>query len=213
MIISENVFVGISLHNKYFSKRNISTLLKYSYYWVNELLFLVADSLNRYNYMLKFRINEKTAVKKSHIEGEQVLNMLFKIISDNKITKPLITIKKWDEYVPFISDVQNNLEYLLKHNPMFRNDLTILSQKYLKDKIGLDYMDSDSIKISSKYIIEEMAISIYISEYTKYHCEIYPGEDIGLVNEIYSNKYGTNILNSILNNKLQERQYFSLKFE
>ena len=176
------------------------------------MIIVVADSLNRYNYISKDNnLNEETASIKANEIGNQYFNHIKKIVQKNYNIQD-IKLERWDNLVNQyeVQYIMTNLIKLSEISMSFLNDLNKLSHSHLtKNSLPIN---NYNLYNNNLYLIEEMSVSIYLTEILDYNIEIYPRGNIALLSEIYSNKYDSFDLKTILNKNITKRRFFNLEF-
>ena len=177
-----NIFIGISLGNKWFSKENLQEYLKWALkYSKGEILFLIADKIHAINYGVRSSYESKNRnIKRALKEGSKIKQMLGELIFElPKEEQSKIKILRWEEYKKndefykkYVSIVYDEFE----KNKKFKERILSLIKSMIKDK---KFSNEEYLELS-KYLIEEFILSYsgvkMNSEY--FGMYIYPQESI-----------------------------------
>lgn len=93
-----NIFIGISLGNKYFSKENIKDYLLWALENTKEkVAILIPDKIHAVNYEVRSKYSKERAENLAFREGEKVKAVVENILSEIESEKrALLNILKWE---------------------------------------------------------------------------------------------------------------------
>jgi len=174
-----NIFVGISLGNKYFSKENIKKYILWALENTKEtVLFLIADQNHAINYEVFNSYNREKALQLASRRGDKVELTIKKIIESLPPEKrSLIKVARWEEaresqYYKekikiFLNEFQENNEF---------HDFII---KIVQENLGLKTKNINVLKLEklSLYVLDELPILLNGVEFQSkiYDLHPYPG--------------------------------------
>ena len=94
-----NIYLGISLHNKWFTKNNMKESILWGLKYTKKRFGLViADTLQAINYENKDKYSKKSAIKKALKEGEKIHEILKEILFElPKQNRKKIDIIHWED--------------------------------------------------------------------------------------------------------------------
>lgn len=171
-----NIFIGVSLGNKYFSEENIKDYLLWALENTKEkVAILIPDKIHSVNYEVKSSYSKKRAEKLAFKEGEKVKSVIeniFKELSPER--RAIVDILKWedietDEYKIMVAILREEFG----KNEKFRNLIIEIVKENVqsKDPDGSDY---EKLAI---YPLEELPMLVSGIEHrgTRYDLLPYPG--------------------------------------
>ena len=185
---SGHYFMGISLTSVgFFSKKIVSNYIKSLNSNAISFTVLVADSLEKWNYMYFKNYSEYKAYKKAKTVGKQFYDGYIKLSHIFPHLNVILSsdIEKMDNFNSMFSIIW---EYY-NSNINFQYDVKKQVKRNLKNKLG-DLEAKYISDILSLYLIEEVAITvgIYSGSILSKMVQISPKIDI-LLNELYNNTY------------------------
>lgn len=187
-----NIYVGISLGNKWFTKENLRKHLEWSLKYTKDRVgLLVADTLHVINYEVRNNMKKETAIKKSLKKGDEMVELLKELINElpgNSQGK--IDIIRW-------KDVKENLfneEFLsvlykeYDNNKNFGEYLLEIVRKHLQES-DEDFSEEKIVQLG-EYIINELPELLhgFVFKGTLYNCYTYPYDSLltMMVEKIYN---------------------------
>lgn len=156
-----NIFIGISLGNKWFTKEHLREYLNWALdYTKDRVLFLIADNIQAINYNARNKQSMESALKKAIKEGDRIGLIIKELILElSKEQQNKVEILRWEEYEQcdnfykkYILRIHNKFEKDLK----FKEEILKLVRNSIKDKV---FSSEDYLSLSN-YLLEEF-ISIY----------------------------------------------------
>jgi tRNA-dependent cyclodipeptide synthase len=174
-----NIFVGISLGNKYFSKDHLEKYILWALENTKkDVAILIADINHAINYEVFNGLSPKKAIGKALRKGLEVETILKEIIETlPKNKQSLVKIAKWDalrnsqiykKLFPIILDE-------FKNNTLFYDTIQKIIQESLKERvIGLEKNKLDKVAM---YVLDELPILLCGFEFDGriYDLHPYPG--------------------------------------
>ena len=123
-----NIYVGISLGNKWFTKDHIKEHLLWALKHTKERAgLLVADTLHAINYEVKEKKSVENARKKALRKGDEMISILKEIIKElPKEQQSKVDIIRWDDvkandyYKDFLSTITKEYEKYRMINGIFQ---------------------------------------------------------------------------------------------
>ena len=173
-----NIYIGISLGNKWFTKENIKEYILWALKYTKERVrILIADTLHAINYEVRNKETPEKAIKRSLKEGdkfEKIIHEILTELSEEEIK--LIDIIRWEdvkkdsfnkEFIPFFyKEFENN-----KH---FREEILKIVRGFTK-KEKIKFNEED-IRRLCDYILLEIPELLHGFSYNgiHYNCYLYP---------------------------------------
>jgi len=170
-----NIYIGISLGNKWFTKKNIREYIVWALkHTKNKVVILIADKLHSINYEIRGGYNHERAVKKALREGNKFLKLLKGIISglpDEK--KEKIDIIRWEK-LEKISEHKKAVKILYREfnkNKDFKKHIS----RIVKQSMEKEFSEKEIEKLSY-YVLNELPEMLRGFYYKKdyYNAYIYP---------------------------------------
>lgn len=171
-----NIFIGISLGNRYFSEKNIKDYLLWALENTKEkVAILIPDKIHSVNYEVKSGYSKERAKKLALREGEKVKNVCENILAQlSQERRAFVDILKWGNIE---TDEHKNMVAILceefEKNEKFRNLIIEIVKEYVQFA-GLDNSEYEKLAI---YPLEELPMLISGIEYRgiRYDLLPYPG--------------------------------------
>ena len=177
-----NIYLGISLNNKWFTKENIREYILWALkYTKSNVGVLVVDTLQSINYQVRSKYSEKAAIKKSLKEGDKIINIIKEIVLElPSERRKNIEIIRWDDIT---SDINYKLTLPLfveeyNNNPKFRDEIKTAVQSFTENLPG--EFSEEKIEKLGLYVINEMPelANGFTFNGTHYNCFIYPQDSL-----------------------------------
>ncbi len=171
-----NIFIGISLGNKYFSEEHIKDYILWALGNTKEkAAVLIPDKIHSVNYEVRNGYTKERAVKTAVKEGEKVREIIKNILNDLSLQKRnSVEILKWEDIE---TTEHKNMTLVLNEefnkNEQFKNVvIEIVKENIQSEKIT----HSDYEKLAS-YPLEELPMLVGGIEYKGISYELlpYPG--------------------------------------
>jgi len=171
-----NIFIGISLGNKYFSEENIKDYLLWALENTKEkVAILIPDKIHSINYEIKSGYSKDRAEKLAFREGEKIREMVENILAKLSSKKrALVDILKWEniqtsEHKFMVETLQKEFET----NEEFKN----LIIEIVKENVQSEKMNNSDYEKLAIYPLEELPMLISGIEYNglRYDLLPYPG--------------------------------------
>ena len=150
-----NIYIGISLGNKWFTKRNIKEYILWALKNTkNNVIILIADKLQTINYEVRGKYSYERALKKALREGDKMLLLLKRIIRVlPKKQQEKIDIIRWEELedLPEHKRAMKILNREFKKNKNFREYILKIVRKSIERKFN-----EEEITKLSYYVLNEL---------------------------------------------------------
>ena len=142
---------------------------------VSSVEFQLADTLQRYNQMWRYNLDEDRANRRSRSLGDKWLVTNSSTIRYAMSVFDHVTVSRWDYWLnqPEVSNIVRNLTRLTTNDVRLKSALSADIERYLQSR--KTRVDSNRVTLSRAFLIEEMAVSA-VSVLIEPANEIYPGE-------------------------------------
>ena len=171
-----NIWIGISLGNKYFTKENIKKYILWALKNTKEdVVVLIADKIHSINYQIRNEYTRERALQVALRKGQEIKHSISKIIKslpEEKQNK--INILVWDD-IERNSDFKSTKNIILnefKVNPIFHKRIVEIP----KENKSFKFTEEEFKKLSF-YALNELPLFIKGIKYDKkiYNLIPYPG--------------------------------------
>jgi len=172
-----NIFIGISLGNKYFTPQNIQAYIVWALENTkNKVAVLIPDKIHAINYEVKNDYSPERARSVAQRKGDKVKKIVLEIKNGLRIPESKLQIIRWEE-------IENESHlYMLKvfHNAFRENadfkEVIIKMVKETPHLSGLGFDDSQYAKLA-QYVLDElpMLMSGIQKDNVSYQLLPYPG--------------------------------------
>lgn len=173
-----NIWFGISIGNRYFTKNNIKQYISFGIDNTNDkLLILIPDELNIINYEVKYKYSKEKAKELALKQGEEYKRSILKILNTFPKEKQCkVIIVKWKDITFNNIEYQNMKNLLLKefdNNQEFHRVIINIVKENVKNN---EFSDKEFSQLAS-YILDELPLFISSLKYEGniFGLLIYPG--------------------------------------
>lgn len=181
-----NIWIGISLGNKYFSKENIKKYILWAIENTKEdILIVIADRIYGINLEVLDKYSKKRAFEVAMKKGEEKEKEIKEIISELPTEKQkLINIAKWREAT--ISKYHDyRVEFLFeefKKNKSFKNFVISIVKE--NPKVAKKELSEEQLNKLAEYVLYEIPVFLNGVKYKDkvYGLNVYSG--VGLIDEL-----------------------------
>ncbi len=176
-IVERKARIGVSLYNPQTSGKLLSTYIsKLSKLNYSKIEIQVADTLHRFNLVWKKEVTLSEAHKISLQDGEKWLSKNRKFLMDENIAAD-IHLTRWDDWLqhPYFKKYYTLICDLFDTDKIFHE--RIHSDVYQYFKRTLEEMEEEKIKLSIRYLIEELAVA-GLTNNVDPAIEAYPGPQL-----------------------------------
>jgi tRNA-dependent cyclodipeptide synthase len=195
-----NIYLGISISNHYFSKKNVAEYLTWAIQNSRTTpLILIADELQAYNYQAFYDMNYNKAISTAKNIGDEIHRMSEKVIrtlnQKYEYTKQIPIVHICDIATDMHKEKQEILEQEFRDNTQFKSEITKIITANLKTKILTPHQQT----LLSKYILAEIPLQNNM-QYNgiQYNLYPYPGTTTGiLMNDLAQRRIFPEIANKI----------------
>lgn len=168
-----NVFIGISLGNKWFSRENLREYILWALKYSNEkVLIWVADKIHAVNYEIKDRQKPGNALKRAIKEGDKRITLINEIISElppREQQKVEIIRCKDLEVLEFHKKRRAFFYKKFKEDEKFKDEIF----KIVKSTITLKFEDNELERLS-EYVLDELPEIMGAFEYSGVEYSVHP---------------------------------------
>ncbi len=170
-----NIYIGISLGNKWFSKENIENYLLWTLgHTKSKVSILIADTLHAINYEIKDRKTAQNARSKSLKEGDGFELIARSIIGHlPKEQREKIDIVRWNiiERDKTLSRIKKNFYSEFEKNQHFKKSIMEIVRENVNKSVRK--LTDNEIEELCRYVLEELAEVVNGFEYNGIHYNLY----------------------------------------
>jgi len=171
-----NIWIGISLGNKYFTEEHIRDYILWALdYTKDKVVVLIADKIHSVNYEVRNEYTEKRALSMTMRKGAEVKEVVAKIIKNlPKSEQKRIEVLSWKDIEDINYEKQKNILFKeFNTNKKFYNNVIKIVRESVKDK----KLNIEDYKKLSQYVLNELPVFIDGVTYRNYlyNLIIYPG--------------------------------------
>lgn len=190
-----SAYLGISLGSSYYSKERLKSYLAWATISCGKFAFLVGDSIYALTHSVVKRMALPQSLAVSTRMGDEMCTAVYRAGVEADISPIVIRFSELrdDPEYSKLLEVGNDL---YSSSAQFRKAVRTQVWTNLHARLA----DLPEICSSSScghaecerldsYVIEEIAGLITMSEYRDYQLEVYPGNDLLILKDIYSGKY------------------------
>jgi len=182
-----NIFIGISLGNKWFTKENIKEYILWSLDKTRrDILVFVADGLHAINYQYKDHYSWERALGRAERVGDKYIEIIKEIINelpDEK--KKLITLIRWadlensegyeEDQKIIYDEFENNLEFKEFILNIVRSSVSKIADRIFKD---------EEIEGLANYVLRELTLFLKGANYKGIRYDMHPYPSFTLINDL-----------------------------
>jgi tRNA-dependent cyclodipeptide synthase len=207
-IVGTNVFVPISLGNHYYSSEILRQVM-FEFVDKSQLsVIFLCDRLRYLSYSIRGDTNLRRISANIRLQLDQMTQALINV---GLSSRPNVMIADWSllhddsRYFGLLS----SLEKLVQENPMLRQRAGDYATELMNRFHGSDGHNLDErIRLQLQYVIEETALSLYMTEIRGYNVEVYR-RGMGFVDYLYDQRPAD--LMSILDKSTLDRRFISIE--
>ena len=169
-----NIYLGISIQNQFFSRKNVSEYLSWAHLCSKDIpVILIADELQAYNYQAFYDMNYTVALSKAKAKGDEIHRLAERVIrnlSENySDIKQIPILHIHDITTDKHREKQEILEKEFRDNAMFRSEITRIMGENLRTK-SFSATQQDQL---AKYLLTEIPLQNDLV-YNRTHYDLYP---------------------------------------
>lgn len=185
-----NIWLGISLGNKYFDKKNLKKYINWSLENTRqEILIVIADSLHAINHEILDNKTPKAALKKALKNGEKKYKETTDVVKGlpkEKVEK--INVVRWDNVIQN-TNYQNNERIIkkeFKENKIFHDYIIKIVKDGRKDrKDKLEKLSQEKLDRLAEYILGELPFFVNGIEYENIIYTLIPYPGFTMLDELF----------------------------
>jgi tRNA-dependent cyclodipeptide synthase len=183
----KHCYMGISLDNPSFYGRSLQALLLWATNNCEQCLVIVGDFLRRYNEHIFSGTAGEAAENASLQSGENYIAQTREIFS--RFPEPAVKIIRWkdclekEEYKKAKKIIDNLYDSDEAFRSSLQKDAFSFINRQKRNKQNPKVSIENAIDISSKYLLEEVAVFSALSE-LGWNVEIYPGPELHVLVDI-----------------------------
>jgi tRNA-dependent cyclodipeptide synthase len=181
-------FMGISLNNKFFSKKVMRQYIRWCSKQFSETLILIMDDPERYNYIVLDKMPVWEATDKSRDLGLQLKASYEKILIQFEI--PNVKIVLFSEFWKDaeFERINNLVEKECQRNVDFKNDSMESTRVWIGKRVSADSFSEAELNTLNKHIREELASLFYLTE-KGYVIELDPTPELSTKKKVYEDEF------------------------
>jgi tRNA-dependent cyclodipeptide synthase len=207
-IVGANVFVPISLGNHYYSSEVLRQVM-FEFIAKSHLsVIFLCDRLRFLSYRIRGETDLRRISANIRIQLAQMTRALMKL---GLKSHPNAMIADWSllEDDPRYLGVLSSLENLIREDRVLRQQTGDYAIELMNRFRGIDGNNRDDrVQLQFQYVIEETALSLYMTEIRGYNVEVYR-RGMGFVDYLYSQR--SDDLMSILGKSTLDRRFISIE--
>ena len=187
-------YIGISLDNSVFEGKSLHALLLWIVERFDQCLVIVGDHLYRFNELILNGLKYDEAIKVAHDLGDSFILRTREFFQQLPNGKTHLT--RWKSHLETKEYKKSRaiLEHLFASDSEFRasveKDAFSFVRRQTKRNRTLAVQTEDAIKLSSEYLLEEIAVFSALSE-QGWQVELYPGPELRVLVDVARGKYLT----------------------
>jgi tRNA-dependent cyclodipeptide synthase len=190
----DGAFLGISVGSPYYSRQRIDHYLAWAALKYGAFAFLVGDGIAKYTIAATKHLPLVAAAARAAEIGDNLCSMLEDAC--RKCGKA-VDIFRWKrvEQIPEYSGLVRAVSAEYSTSAAFKTEVRRQVWRNLGSRIavlGIAEHESDNslaAQLCDRYILEEIAGLIAMGEFTGYHLELYPGDDLEILERIYRDEF------------------------
>ena len=212
----DGVFLGFSLGRPYYSRSRVAAYLAWAKVNAPQFAVLIADDIYADTLSILRQLRNVDALERARQMGDNAASLVMSTSVEHGVPVKIIRWRDFEsnsKYQMILSTLykeycrnillQNSIRRQLRENLGTRLDVAGVSQ-------DASIKNHASITLE-RYLINEIAGLIYISEFTEFSTEIYPGADLFVLGEIYSGNY--RLLETIGLSGRQHRRFMNITID
>jgi tRNA-dependent cyclodipeptide synthase len=189
-----NIYLGISLGNKWFTKENIKESIKWGLRYTKERFCVqIADTLHAINYEVREGCSKRKANKRALKEGDIFVELVKEILRElPEKDRERIDIIRWDD-IRKDKEYQRQFHFLtnkFEKDLGFKREIKSIVRDFYVNRLRRE-PDEEKIEKLCYYVLDELPELLNGFEHNgvKYNCWIYP-HYVKFVNLVYDLQKG-----------------------
>lgn len=178
-----NIFIGVSLGNKYFNKEHLREYLLWALENTKErAAFLIPDKIHAVNYEVNKKYSKEKAERIAFKLGEKIRIMIESIIEElEPKNRSLIKILKWQDIeTEEYSSMQKVIQKSFSENEKFKKIII----EIVRENIKLEQLNDGDYEKLANYPLNELPMLISGIEYEKVRYDLLPYPGISKIDEL-----------------------------
>ena len=180
-------YIGISLGNPVFQGKSLEALFSWAADRFDKSLVVVGDYLCRFNEQLLHGLNAEQAAKVALELGDTFIRQTEKLFRQFDDDKLILTRWKSCLDTPEYAESKSILDNLFNEDTQFRTSVEKEAISFLKRQQKHNQSQAleteEAIKLSSQYLLEEIAVFSTLSQ-QGWNIELYPGPELRVLEDI-----------------------------
>jgi tRNA-dependent cyclodipeptide synthase len=202
------LFIPISLGNHYYSSEVLSTLLSHFIGKSQSAIIFLCDRLRFLSYRIRGETHDSRIAANIRLQLDQMNRTLVNLGLDSH---PNARVANWSflQNDPRYAGVVASLEKLVREDPWAREQADRYVAQFVARFLAPDGPPrEESIKLQRQYLIEETALSLYMTEVRGFNVEVYR-KGMGFVDDLYSERPAELML--LLGKSRLDRKFVSIE--
>jgi tRNA-dependent cyclodipeptide synthase len=202
------MFIPISLGNHYYSSEVLSSLLSHFIAKSRCSVIFLCDRLRYLSYRIRGETHEARIFTNIRLQLEQMNRSLVNLGLNSHSN---VRVVDWSFLAddPRYASVLASLEKLVREDPWAQEQADrYVAQSIIRFHASGGPQHKDSIQLQRQYLVEETALSLYMTEVRGFNVEVYRN-GMGFVDDLYSKR--TTEVMSLLKKSTLERRFISLE--
>lgn len=189
-------FLGMSLTQTYFSKERIESYVAWGNANFSKFLLIIDDFEFRHNFEVFDSLSPQAASSKAKSIGREKLRALQKILRKLNTMNETLLVSDLFENATFIkilsvltieAEINQTFKEVL-YAQVYTNIGSYIESWLRTHHLNREQFDYSNLQNLSQFILEEVAVSLYVRHVLGFTIEVYPAPEMRIFNTIYTDK-------------------------
>jgi tRNA-dependent cyclodipeptide synthase len=194
LVVKKNGYLGVSLGTPYYSRKRLQRYLEWSREEFDRFAFLIGDGIYALTYSVLHYASRTDAAEKADALGDQAEASIRRVGRTCGIDP---TIVRWEDIAstPECVKLLGLIESAYRKDPTFALAVRAEVWRNLGDRLSVVGVcrspgcNHEECQTLDRYVVNEVAGLITISEHMGYEVEVYPGNDLNVLKGVYADQY------------------------
>lgn len=186
-------YLGISMGAKYLTTEHFGDYCAWSKINFNRFAFLLGDYIHTFTLQGLAETTVRDAELKCRMMSEQLEKFIDRVAAAYNIDYEIVSWYDLKELAPYkerLALIESEFEQSAAFRKAVKSQVVQnLGQRALDVGFSVDAPETRITRTLSTYVLHEIAGLITMSEDVGYHVEVYPGEDLRVLVDIYGGVY------------------------